>query len=152
MQIGDKLGKFLIRDQHENGWSNEDIAKKNVVIYFYPKDNTPGCSVEAREFTKLYNKFAECGYVVVGVSRDSVASHQKFSQKFDLPFSLLADVDSVLCNLTGVLQDKSMFGKKYKGIVRTTLVIQAGVLVKKWDKVKADGHAAEVLSYLQQQD
>jgi thioredoxin-dependent peroxiredoxin len=125
---------------------------KPVVLYFYPKDDTPGCTTEACAFRDDYNVYREAGVVILGVSPDSVKSHVKFKEKFHLPFPLLADEDHKVCDLYGVWGLKNKFGREYYGVLRTTFVINAeGKLVKVFDNVKPDGHSAEVLTALKQE-
>ena len=117
-----------------------------VVIYFYPKDNTPGCTTEGMQFRDLHRQFVKAGAVVVGVSRDSLKSHENFKTKMEFPFELISDADEELCAQFGVIKMKNMYGKKVRGIERSTFLIGAdGKLAAEWRKVKADGHAAEVL-------
>ncbi|MBY0346142.1 MAG: peroxiredoxin [Neisseriaceae bacterium] len=117
-----------------------------VVIYFYPKDNTPGCTIEAQEFAALFEAFCALGVSVFGVSRDSLKSHANFRAKFELPFDLISDVDEKLCQHFEVIQLKKMYGKEVRGIVRTTLLISSkGEVLQRWDSVKSAGHAANVL-------
>lgn len=124
-------------------------GKKNVVLYFYPKDDTPGCTTEACSFRDNLSEFDVADTVVLGVSRDDVASHQKFSQKYSLPFPLLADTDGSVTEAYGVWQEKNMYGKKTWGIVRSTFIIDRdGVVRKVFPKVKVDGHTAEVLEFI----
>lgn len=120
---------------------------KAVVLYFYPKDNTPGCTTEAMQFRDHYRDFVKAGAVVVGVSRDNLVSHEKFKANLELPFELIADTEEKLCHMFGVVKNKIMYGKKVKGIERSTFLIGPdGTLLAEWRKVKADGHAAEVLT------
>ena len=122
---------------------------KHLVIYFYPKDNTPGCSTEAQQFRDLYAKFKKAGCEVVGISRDSLKSHENFKARFTLPFELLSDADEAVCNLFGVIKLKNMYGKKVRGIERSTFVIDKnGILRHEWRGLKADGHAQEVLDFV----
>lgn len=119
---------------------------KPVVIYFYPKDNTPGCTTEAGQFRDLHGDFARLGCAVFGVSRDSMKSHEGFKAKLGLPFELISDGDEAVCRLFGVIKTKNMYGKQVLGIERSTFLIDAeGVLRREWRGLKADGHAAEVL-------
>jgi thioredoxin-dependent peroxiredoxin len=123
-----------------------DAAGGPLVIYFYPRDNTSGCTKEGIAFADLHPKFRKLDTIVVGVSTDSLASHAKFKQKFAFPFELLADEDESLCKLFDVIKEKSMYGRKYLGVERSTFLIDgAGVLRREWRKVKVDGHAEEVL-------
>ncbi|MGB8518026.1 MAG: peroxiredoxin [Gallionella sp.] len=123
---------------------------KHLVIYFYPKDNTPGCTVEAQQFRDLYPAFLAADCVVVGISRDSLKSHENFKTKFSLPFELLADTDETVCNLFGVMKMKNMYGKQVRGIERSTFVFdKAGVLRQEWRGVKVPEHAQQVLDFVQ---
>lgn len=125
------------------------LTTRFIVLYFYPKDNTPGCTSEAQDFVTHYTKFTAQNSVVIGVSRDNIASHNKFIAKFDLPFSLIADVDEKLCNAFDVIKLKNMYGKQVRGIERSTFVLnQQGEILKAWRKVKVDGHVASVIEYL----
>lgn len=118
-----------------------------VVLYFYPKDNTPGCTTEGQDFSALHAKFAKAGAIVLGVSRDSLKSHASFKAKMGFPFELLSDPDEALCTLFGVMKMKNMYGKQVRGIERSTFVIDAGgKLVREWRGVKVPGHADEVLA------
>ena len=122
---------------------------KHLVIYFYPKDNTPGCATEAQQFRDLYAKFQEANCEVVGISRDSMKSHENFKVKFSLPFALLSDADERVCNLFGVIRMKNMYGKQVRGIERSTFVFdKEGALRHEWRGLKADGHAQEVLDFI----
>jgi len=127
-----------------------DHRGKNVVVYFYPKDNTSGCTLEGQEFRDLYADFAKANAIVVGVSRDSLKSHEGFKAEFGFPFDLLADTDEKVCELFGVMKLKNMYGKQVRGVERSTFVFDAnGELVKSWRGLKAPGHAAEVLGFVQ---
>ena len=122
---------------------------KHLVIYFYPKDNTPGCATEAQQFRDLYAKFQKANCAVAGISRDSMKSHENFKAKFSLPFALLSDADERVCNLFGVIKMKNMYGKQVRGIERSTFVFdKAGALRQEWRGLKADGHAQEVLDFI----
>jgi len=122
---------------------------KHLVIYFYPKDNTPGCTTESQQFRDLYAQFQQANCEVVGVSRDSMKSHESFKAQFTLPFALLSDADETACELFGVMKLKNMYGKEVRGIERSTFVFDSsGVLRKEWRKLKADGHAQEVLDFV----
>lgn len=125
------------------------VRGKLLVIYFYPKDNTPGCTTEAQQFRDLYPDFKNSGCEIVGISRDSIKSHESFKAKFTLPFELLSDADETVCNLCGVMKQKMMYGKQVRGIERSTFVLDAnGVIRKEWRGLKADGHAQEVLTFV----
>lgn len=127
-----------------------DLHGKVVVLYFYPKDDTPGCTVEACSFRDANHIMQQRGVVVLGVSKDNVASHKKFADKFSLPFPLLADTEATVAQQYGVYKEKSMFGKKYMGVERATFLIdKEGVVRKAWPKVKPDEHANEVLKTIE---
>ena len=127
-----------------------DLKNRIVVLYFYPKDDTPGCTTEACSFRDANHIMQQRGIVVLGVSADDVTSHKKFVEKFGLPFTLLADTDKTVSQAYGVWKEKGMFGKKYMGINRETFIIdKEGVVRKAWHKVKADGHAQEVLKTIE---
>ena len=126
-----------------------DFRQQILVIYFYPKDSTPGCTTEAQQFRDLHPDFVAAGARIVGVSRDSVRSHENFKLKQDLPFDLLSDADEALCTLFSVIKMKSMYGKQVRGIERSTFVIDgSGVLRREWRGVKVPGHAQEVLDFV----
>ena len=128
-------------------WQLADAAGKNLVVYFYPKDNTSGCTREGEAFRDLHAKFRKAGTEIVGVSPDSVASHDKFIARYGFTFPLLADEAKAVCQLFGVWKEKSMYGRKYMGVERSTFLIDAkGVLRREWRKVKVPGHAEEVLA------
>ena len=123
---------------------------KHVVVYFYPKDDTSGCTIEGQEFTALHNDFTQANTVIVGVSRDDLNSHAKFKAKFGFPFALLADTDEKVCEQFGVMKLKNLYGNQVRGIERSTFVFNPqGQLVKAWRGLKAPGHAAEVLAFVQ---
>ena len=122
---------------------------KPIVLFFYPRDNTPGCTIENQDFARLKPEFENLGYLIVGISRDSIKSHNKFAEKFCLPFILLADEDETVCNIFGVMKDKNMYGKQVRGIERSTFIIdKKKEIIQEWRKVKVDGHAEEVLSFI----
>ena len=122
---------------------------KHLVIFFYPKDDTPGCTTEAVQFRDLYEQFQQANCSVIGISRDSIKSHENFKEKFTLPFELLSDTDETVCEMFGVMKEKSMYGKQVRGIERSTFVIdKTGKLRREWRKLKADGHAREVLDFI----
>ena len=131
-------------------WSLRDAAGGNVVLYFYPRDNTPGCTQEGESFGAAHAQFAKLKTTVLGLSPDSLASHQKFKAKMSFPFELLSDPEQTVCRLYDVIQEKSMYGKKYLGVERSTFLIDArGVLRREWRKVKVKGHAEAVLAAVQ---
>ena len=126
-----------------------DNHGRNIVLYFYPKDDTPGCTIEGNDFSALNESFADQNTVIYGVSRDSITSHEKFRKKFSFSFELISDEDERLCNQFEVIKLKKLYGKEYLGIVRSTFVISPnGEILKHWDKVKVDGHAEEVLEFI----
>jgi thioredoxin-dependent peroxiredoxin len=130
--------------------SLERCLGRGVILYFYPKDNTPGCTTETQDFRDLHEQFLEIGCVVIGVSRDSLKSHENFSKKLELPFPLIADSDETVCNAYGVIKLKQMYGKQVRGIERSTFLIDArGKLVQAWRGLKVPGHAQEVLQAAQ---
>lgn len=124
----------------------KSLRGKKVVLYFYPKDNTPGCTTEGQDFRDLHDKFKRGNTVILGVSRDSLASHEKFKARQKFPFELLSDGDEALCRKYDVIREKSLYGRKFMGVERSTFLIdEKGRLVREWRKVKVQGHAAEVL-------
>ena len=124
----------------------KDLRGQNVVLYFYPKDSTPGCTLEGQDFRDLHSKFRRQKTVILGVSRDSIASHEKFKAKQKFPFDLLSDPDEKLCTKFDVIREKSLYGRKFMGVERSTFLIdRAGKLRHEWRKVKVKGHAEEVL-------
>lgn len=146
LQIGDKVPVFTTTNQRGESVSNEDLLDKKVVLYFYPKDSTPGCTAQACDLRDNHATLTAQGYVVLGVSPDTEKSHQKFIAKFDLPFDLLADTDHSLAEAFGVWVEKSMYGKTYMGIARTTFVCdEAGQIVEVISKVDTKAHTAQIL-------
>ncbi|HEX3846158.1 MAG TPA: peroxiredoxin [Steroidobacteraceae bacterium] len=144
--VGRKAPAFTLEGT-AGGWSLADGAGTALVLYFYPRDNTPGCTQEGEAFAAAYPQFKKAKAAIFGISADSVASHEKFKQKMGFPFDLLSDPDKKVCKLYDVIQEKSMYGKKFLGIERSTFVIDAaGVLRHEWRKVKVNGHAAAVLA------
>jgi thioredoxin-dependent peroxiredoxin len=126
-----------------------DYLGKSLVIYFYPKDNTPGCTTQGMQFRDSYAQFQGLNTEIFGVSRDSVKSHENFKAKFTFPFELLADTEELACGIFGVMKMKNMYGKQVRGVERSTFVIDKnGVLIKEWRGVKVDGHAQEVLEFI----
>ena len=146
---GDLLPAVELLDDDGAAISTNDLLGGPLVLYFYPKDDTPGCTSEASQFRDLYKQFQKKNARVVGVSRDTPESHRKFKIKFSIPFTLLADTESKLCDAFGVIVEKNLYGKKHKGIARSTFLMDAqGKIVKVWPKVNVDEHAEEVLSSL----
>lgn len=126
-----------------------DYKGQNIVIYFYPKDNTPGCTKEGEDFRDYFEDFKKNNTIILGVSRDSVASHDKFTCKYNFPFKLISDEDEKVCKLFDVIKEKNMYGRKYMGIERSTFLINnKGTLVNEWRKVKVKGHVEQVLGAL----
>ncbi len=127
-------------------FSPKSYLGKKLILYFYPKDMTPGCTTEAQQFRDLYSEFTQAGAMIFGVSRDNLASHDKFRSQLELPFDLIADTEEKLCHMFGVVKNKIMYGKKVKGIERSTFLVDAeGVLRQEWRGVKVAGHVQEVL-------
>jgi peroxiredoxin Q/BCP len=151
--VGKKIGAFRVATTASPKLTSKDLLGKPYVLYFYPKDDTPGCTIEGKEFRDQHAELGRLGVRVIGVSRDSLQSHAKFQAKYGLPFELASDPDEKLCGLFDVIKDKNMYGKKVRGIERSTFLVDAdGVLRKEWRKVKVDGHAAEVLGAARQLD
>ena len=149
LNIGDKAPDFTLRDKDGRTVSLSDFKGRKVVLYFYPKDNTPGCSRQACAFAGAYDIFADNGVVVIGVSKDSEALHQKFAEKYELPFILLSDPEKEAIQAYGVWQEKKNYGKVSMGVVRSTFIIDEGGLIEKvMPKVKPDTNAEEIIDYL----
>ena len=149
LEIGMKAPDFSLPDKDGNTVRLSDFQGKKVVLYFYPKDNTPGCTRQACAFAASYEQFKAQDATVIGISKDSVASHLKFAQKYDLPFILLSDPELQAIQAYGVWQEKKLYGKVSMGVVRTTFIInEQGIIEKVMPKVKPDTNAAEILSYL----
>ena len=143
---GKKCPKFSGECTNNKTLSNEDFKGKNIVIYFYPKDSTPGCTVEGQDFRDNYKAFQKLNTEILGVSRDSIKSHENFKQKQSFPFELLSDPNEKMCKSFDVIKLKSMYGKEYLGIDRSTfLVSKDGKVIKEWRSVKVKGHVEEVL-------
>lgn len=149
LEVGTKAPEFTLPDKDGNPVSLTDFAGKKVVLYFYPKDNTPGCTRQACAFAGAYEEFKKINVVVIGVSKDSAASHQKFAEKHGLPFILLSDPELTAVQAYGVWQEKKLYGKVSMGVVRSTFVInENGMIEKVMPKVKPDTNATEILEYL----
>ncbi|MBE6393989.1 MAG: thioredoxin-dependent thiol peroxidase [Lentisphaerae bacterium] len=149
MQTGDIAPAFSLPDQNGNIISSADLAGKKIILYFYPKDNTPGCTRQACAFAGLFEEFKKRDIVVIGISKDSVESHRKFAEKHALPFILLADPELQAIKAYGVWQEKKLYGKVSMGVVRTTFIInEKGMIEKIMPKVKPDTNAAEILAAL----
>jgi peroxiredoxin Q/BCP len=149
LEVGNKAPDFTIPNQDGKPINLEKLSGKWTVIYFYPRDDTPGCTIEANEFTELYSEFQDNNAVVIGVSPDNEAKHCKFIDKYDLKIELLADTEKTMLSDYGVWKEKSMYGKTYMGVVRTTYLINPdGNISEAWPNVKAKGHAEAVLNRL----
>jgi peroxiredoxin Q/BCP len=145
--LGKKVPNFQLPATGDQTIKLTDLKGKKVVIYFYPKDSTPGCTTEGQDFRDNHNKFKRAGAVVLGVSRDGIKSHENFKAKQEFPFELLSDKEEELCNLFDVIKEKNMYGKKVMGIERSTFLLdEKGVLKQEWRKVKVAGHVEEVLA------
>ena len=146
VKINTKVKKFKVSATSELEINSIDLIGKNVVLYFYPKDNTPGCTQEGEDFKDYYKEYKKLKTEIYGISRDSLKSHEGFKTKYKYPFELISDPDEKLCNLFDVIKEKNMYGKKYMGIERSTFLINKdGKLSAEWRKVKVNGHAIEVL-------
>jgi thioredoxin-dependent peroxiredoxin len=149
--VGEKAPQFTVKANNGEDVSLADFQGKNVVLYFYPKDMTPGCTTQACDFRDMHESFAGLNAVILGVSPDPIARHEKFIAKHDLPFLLLADEDHQVAEQYGVWKLKKNFGKEYMGIERSTFIIDAeGKLVKEWRKVRVKGHVEEALNYIKE--
>ena len=149
LEVGTKAPNFTLQDQNGNLVTLSDFQGKKVVLYFYPKDNTPGCTRQAVAFAANYESFKSADAVVIGISKDSVASHLKFAEKYDLPFVLLSDPDHAVIEAYGAWQEKKNYGKVSMGVVRSTyLMNEEGIIEKVMPKVKPDTNAEEILAYL----
>jgi thioredoxin-dependent peroxiredoxin len=151
VNINDKAPEFTLPGQNGKEISLKDFRGKYVVLYFYPRADTPGCTVEACEFRDSYRKIQNSGAVILGISPDQPKAQKKFEEKYSLPFTLLGDADKKVGNAFGVIQEKNMYGKKVMGVARTTFIIGPDGKIKHiFQKVKPEGHAEEVLAYLKQ--
>jgi thioredoxin-dependent peroxiredoxin len=151
MKVNDKAPDFTLQDENGSEVALKDFRGKTVVLFFYPKASTPGCTVEARGFRDTYTKIQKTGVVLLGISADTPKAQKKFQEKENLPFHLLADADKKVAETFGVMKEKNMYGKKVWGIARTTFIIgPEGKIQHIFEKVKPDGHAEQVLEYLKQ--
>ncbi len=149
LEAGTKAPDFTLQDKNGNPVSLSDFQGKKVVLYFYPKDNTPGCTRQAVAFARAYEEFRSRDVVVIGISKDGAASHLKFAQKYDLPFILLSDPDHAVIEQYGAWQEKKLYGKVSMGVVRSTFIVnEEGIIEKVMPKVKPDTNAEEILTYL----
>lgn len=153
LSIGTKAPEFTLEDKDGNKVSMSDFKGKKVVVYFYPKDNTPGCTRQACAFRNAYDGFKKDDIQVIGISKDSIKSHQKFAEKHELPFILLSDPDLVAIKAFDVWKEKKMYGKTALGVVRATYIIdENGIIEKVFEKAKPDTNAQEILEYLEKQE
>ena len=151
MKIGNKIKNFKANITGKESFELSKHKGKNLVIYFYPKDNTPGCTSEGEDFRDQYKYFKKLNTLIFGVSRDSIKSHEGFKEKFKFPFELISDEDEKVCKIFDVIKEKNMYGKKYMGIERSTFIIDKnGKLYAEWRKVKVKGHVDEVLSSIKE--
>ena len=149
VSLGKAIPDFKGRITNELIIKFSDYKGQNIVIYFYPKDNTPGCTKEGEDFRDYFEDFKKNNTIIIGVSRDSVASHDKFTCKYNFPFQLISDEDEKVCKLFDVIKEKNMYGRKYMGIERSTFLINhEGILVNEWRKVRVKGHVEKVLEAL----
>lgn len=149
ISINHKIPDFTINATAEMQTTLSAFKGKNVILYFYPKDNTPGCTTEGEDFTKLHDQFLKLNTIIFGISRESIASHEKFKLKYHFPFELISDTEEKLCKLFDIIKQKSLYGKQYMGIDRSTFLIDKdGILKKEWRKVKVKGHVEAVLNEL----
>jgi thioredoxin-dependent peroxiredoxin len=150
VEVGKKLPDCTLASTAGGQVRLKSLLGSKLVLYFYPRDNTPGCTLEGQQFAALNARFAKAGVTVFGISRDSIASHRKFRDKMGFPFALLSDPDEQACQLFDVIREKNMYGRKVMGIERSTFLIDAkGVLRQEWRRVKVEGHAQEVLAAAQ---
>ncbi|GJM05653.1 MAG: peroxiredoxin [marine bacterium B5-7] len=149
VSIGKKIPAFTLPATGDQTIKLSALKGKNIVLYFYPKDSTPGCTLEGQDFRDNIRKFSSRNTIILGVSRDKLTSHEKFKEKQSFPFDLLSDEDETLCNLFDVIKEKNMYGKKHMGIERSTFLIdEKGILRQEWRKVKVKNHVNEVLEAL----
>lgn len=146
--IGKKIPTFLLPATGGKNISSKELCATPAILYFYPKDNTSGCTQESEDFRDLYTQFKKLGIAIYGVSRDSVKSHEKFKEKFQFPFDLISDEDEKLCQALDIMKMKSMYGRKYLGVDRSTFYIdKKGKILNEWRNVKVSGHAQEVYDF-----
>ena len=149
IKVGSKVQNFSLEGTSNLQFNLNDFAGKNIIIYFYPKDSTPGCTNEGIDFKDLYESFKNLNTKIFGISRDSLKSHENFKAKYNFPFELLSDPDEVACQLFDVIKMKNMYGKQVRGIERSTFVINTeGELIQEWRGVKVNGHVVEVLDFI----
>ena len=149
IKIGEKVKNFTAQSTNKVDFNLKDQLKGNTILFFYPKDNTPGCTQEGIDFSEHLRKFKNKNSQVFGISRDSLKSHNNFKEKFKFKFDLISDTDEKICNMFDVIKEKSMYGKKYMGVERSTFIInEKGILIKEWRKVKVKNHVLEVLDFI----
>lgn len=147
MTVGDSIPKLIVATTQNEALDLQNLKNKNLVLYFYPKDNTPGCTTQGQNFRDAYSDFQKANCEILGVSRESIKSHQNFIRKHEFPFDLISDPDEVLCKAMDVIKQKSMYGKTHLGIERSTFIFDKdGILKHEMRKVKVKGHIEEVLS------
>ena len=148
--VGSEVPQFSLASTDGGTWRLSGARGRKLVLYFYPRDNTPGCTLEGQQFAALAPRFERAGTGIVGISRDSLAAHEKFRAQMRFPFALLSDADGLVCNLFDVIREKNMYGRKVMGIERSTFLLDArGILRNEWRKLKVDGHALAVLEAAQ---
>jgi peroxiredoxin Q/BCP len=150
LAVGDVVPDFALPSTGGGQWQLSQARGRKLVVYFYPRDNTPGCTLEGQQFAALAPRFERAGVAIVGISRDSLAAHERFRSQMGFPFPLLSDADSLACRLFDVIREKNMYGRKVMGVERSTFLLdERGVLRHEWRKLKVDGHALAVLNAAQ---
>ena len=153
VEIGKKISNFKAKSTNENEFNLKDFQDGFIVLYFYPKDNTPGCTQEGIDFSTNYRKFKNLNTEIIGISKDNIKSHENFKKKYKYKFDLISDEDEKICKMFDVIKEKNMYGKKYMGIERSTFIVdKKGKLLKEWRKVKVKGHVEEVLKFIKDQN
>ena len=153
VEIGKKISNFKAKSTNENEFNLKDFQGGLIVLYFYPKDNTPGCTQEGIDFSNNYRKFKNLNTEIIGISKDNIKSHENFKKKYKYKFDLISDEDEKICKMFDVIKEKNMYGKKYMGIERSTFIVdKKGKLLKEWRKVKVKGHVEEVLQFIKDQN
>tara|TARA_B100001248_G_C27319538_1_gene426074 strand:+ start:245 stop:715 length:471 start_codon:yes stop_codon:yes gene_type:complete len=153
VEIGKKISNFKAKSTNENEFNLKDFQDGFIVLYFYPKDNTPGCTQEGIDFSNNYRKFKNLNTEIIGISKDNIKSHENFKKKYKYKFDLISDEDEKICKMFDVIKEKNMYGKKYMGIERSTFIVdKKGKLLKEWRKVKVKGHVEEVLKFIKDQN
>ena len=153
VEIGKKISNFKAKSTNENEFILKDFQNRLLVLYFYPKDNTPGCTQEGIDFSSNYKKFKNLNAEIIGISKDNIKSHENFKKKYKYKFDLISDEDEKICKMFDVIKEKNMYGKKYMGIERSTFIVdKKGKLLKEWRKVKVKGHVEEVLKFIKDQN